>query len=268
MRKKVFVFFILAVCSFRFFSQVSFDLSFGPQYGYLFHKSYNTFRASYNDYHKSELTDPLGALTHNLGGSVLLRCYLNEKISLHVGYQQMRSRTSSRFTTGAGRVFLHRYGTPIYGGVGFSGKRRNSFELSAMFANLEMATYYRYPDKSISYGGEKLLNGTFTTFQAMLSAAYTLRFKKGTSPWSLRAEFQFPLAPPDIIFEYTDSHWARDLSITPVYMSSIPTDYALFLKDPINYPVDNTMYVSNRIKYLSVSVQYTIKLKRKNTSNS
>lgn len=257
----------IVLCTFKTTAQKKWEFSFGPQYGYAVQPSFRKFSKSYNTYFDTtssgeKMTSKLGSLSHLFGGMLTARFYLNDKLSVIFGYQQLRSRTYSEFDSKERRIFKYRIGSPIMGGAGFKAGEGGVFDVVFMFSNVEMQSYYKYSDGSISYGTEKRLNGIYNTQQFVIDLAYSKRFKK--FPLLFRIDAQ--LAALGNLAVYRESNYPRALQISVNNLDELPENYTSIFNP--NYQSLGGKSISSNYYMLSFSLQYVLSNKKeKNEKN-
>lgn len=248
--------------SISLFSQNSdfFNISIGPSTGYNFHSSFNEFRKTYNDFGVSNgtISKKMSVFSPNYGFLVIGRIKLNQ-FSFFIGYNYSQAFTSSDLNSGSSRKFRRITRIPFYTGVGIKTKKGAQIDLTASFGRVELLTGYKYSDGELSYGQDSKLNGSYTSFIGMIGIAYEKNLYGKLKKFKIRTEILLPLIPKGSSNKFTDWSWPRKTLYG--YFTELPTDYGLYKQSPLDYPVESTNYVNNRIRIFQLSLLYTLNSK-------
>ena len=237
------------------FSQ-GFVLYGGPLYGNYSNKYFNQFVDSYNNYSSgSGLTRSLSPWGSAIGYDVGASFYLIKNLGFSFGFTGFSATSVAEFNDGSKRHFKNSVFSPLIFGIPMRIWRFNIHPKMG-FAKCLLESYYEYPDGTISYGKDKLLNGVYTTFDfcGEITLSFDildldhLKLEAGVSAFGM----------PGKVETYQDWDWGRSLDVNG-YPDGLPLDYAAWNSDPFSYDV--TAYVHPRAKfyYAFVNLRYHFK---------
>lgn len=201
------------------------DVYGGFNFGTFRNKSFNTFVDSYNSYNSSFGTvekelKPFHTC-RGLNFDVAVYPFNDMGIGFSYNIMRLRAHTSAELSTGTRHVEqLVRcplnFGFPIKLGPIVIHPKMG-------VTNSDFLVYYEYKDGSMSYGGEKLLNGKYSGFGFI--GELSLEIDVAPLDWPVAISVGGSWTGCKAISENTEWNWAR--SFTPTYYpSGLPLDYA------------------------------------------
>ncbi len=198
--------------------------SMGPAFAFTRYTSFSYFADSYNRFHKSELSEPLGNFRF-AGGKYFGFSMGDGGAGMDLSYSNLRHTAEAVFTTGEKRVFDLRLGYfDILLNVG-GGNDGAGVWATAGFCTgrMNLYSYTEYPDGTYNYSLEQILNGQYTGFYiaGILGLKAQIPFSESFA-LQLRAEKLFKQTNY-LGFQLHDKDNGR--SNTAPHTDAIPTDY-------------------------------------------
>ncbi|HEY6162988.1 MAG TPA: hypothetical protein VI112_17285 [Bacteroidia bacterium] len=243
-----------------FFPSLCFSQGFvlygGPLYGNYSNKYFNQFAESYNNYNAgSGVKTPLKPWGSALGYDIGAAFYLVKGVGFSLGFLGYSAHSVAEFNDGGKRHFKNSVFSPFIFGIPIH-FWRISIHPKMGLANCVIDSYYEYPDGTISYGKDKLLNGVYKTFDFCGEITFSvdvitlehLKLEVGVSAFGM----------PGKVETYDDGDWGRNLDING-YPEGLPLDYGAWNSDPFSYDVTAYVHPRSKIYYAFVNLRYHFK---------
>lgn len=231
----------------------------GPLAGAMNMSSFDAFGSSFNTVNQRDLTEDLGGLGFAVGGQLGATVMLTEHIGMSLSYQQHRSSASASFADGSSRHFRHDLYTPINGGFIIRAWHIDIHpRLGYCQANLRSWT--EYADGTVSYGNERLLNGTFRTTGLFAGMDLGGRISLGEKMDLCVGAAWYGVSGS----EFIEPNTARAVDHETVYPISIPTDWQRWLdlraaNDLTSYDTDDVVRLKGSWYYAYVNLMVRLK---------
>ena len=231
----------------------------GPLYGFYGNKSFNQFATSYNTYLTTNnvgISKELKPFNTARGYNFGVGAFITEGLGFSFGFVHFASSTKAEFTDGSSRHFTNTINTPLTFGMMFKGGPV-TFHPKFGFAKALIESYYEYPDGTISYGKDKILNGVFTTWDFFgelnlsidLISTDFLLVDIGASAYGM----------PSKRNTYTDWNWGKSLNYTGTYPTGLPIDYVEWSNAGLgNYDVEKYVHPKSHFYYVFANVKLFI----------
>lgn len=224
--------------------------------------SINNFIRSYNDVNdlgKNGLSDVRFLHGISLGYQFRINHMYGE-----VGYGRSFFGTSAKLDFGDKRHMKMRNNefTVVGGGIIGSGNFRLNIGVGMAGMTSTIHLYTRQRDGSISYGTERLLNGSYSAI-VLLGIVKVEAEKQFSDRLALYGGLQFGGAIPGTIFAYNDDNIAKGaLSLFNKGAYQLPEDYAYWLSvGPEEYTLQDRPYAEAKFTGITIrtGIRYTLK---------
>ena len=224
--KRIFCTILIIVITNCLSAQSIIDVYGGFNFGAFKNKSFNEFADSYNAYVGStnSLVSEFKPLRTASGFNIGIAGYVYAVDGLAVGisynFMKLHAKSTAELTYGKRHIEQlvscpFNFGFPIkYGMIVFHPKLG--------VTNSDFAVYMEYADGTISYGGEKQLNGQYSSFGFIGDISLEVDLAPEDSPIALNVGFSVTMGGG--FSESTEWNWARSFT-SDYYPMGLPLDY-------------------------------------------
>lgn len=221
--------------------------------------SFGEFRTSFDRVNAGFATGKFEDLSMTRGWQVGLSVMLNEHLGVSLSYMTHRSSTTVSFTDGSSRTMQHDLYTPLTGGIHIIA---GPVVIHPRFGycTAQMRSWTEYPDGTVSYGNERLLNGMFRTYGLFAGSDLGLRIKFSEAFGMVIGGGWYAVSGSD----YDEPNTARIMDTEPVYPISIPTQWDRWLElrdanDLTSYDVNDVVKLKGSWYHLYVNLSIDLK---------
>lgn len=221
--------------------------------------TFDAFRGSYDTENAGQLSSGLSGFGTTLGWQAGATVMISPHVGVSLGYMENTATASATLTDGSSRHFRHKLYTPVNGGFPIlAGPLEIQPRLG--FCQADMSSWTEYPDGTVSYGNERLLNGQYRTYGLFAGLDLAARIKLGEKLHLAVGASWCGVSGS----EYSEHNTARGVDTEPFYPYYIPTDYGLWLdlndaNDLTSYDTD--AYVKLKGSWYQAFVNLIIDLK-------
>jgi hypothetical protein len=186
MKKLISLFVLVLVCSVSAKAQFEFTLYGGGSINKLQFKEFETFVANYNTANANDLIDPMKFRSLGIGYDMGMTCNVGRFFTAIGGGGNVTRETVAKSKYSERHIYFRSYALDIKAGVSLGANMGFSPYISMTTMAMQIRSYSEYSGVK-SYGGDRVLNGVFTSWK--LNTCLGARFNRKR----FYIDFSFPL---------------------------------------------------------------------------